>query len=152
MARKPADTAGAARAGADTAPLPEGVTEDTLVVKGEAATAAPEAAPEPGTISRLPEGVTEETVVVGGEAADPMPEVGTADAPSTAPPLPGDATDDAPITGTVLLVTCSVAAGRRRAGRRWPAGTTRVAASALSAEDLEALRGDVMLRVELEAA
>ena len=99
MARKPADTAGAARAGADTAPLPEGVTEDTLVVKGEAATAAPEAAPEPGTTSRLPEGVTEENVVVGGEAADPMPEVGTADAPSTAPPLPGDATDDAPITG-----------------------------------------------------
>lgn len=151
MARKPADTAGAPGASADTAPLPEGVTEDTLVVKGEAATAAPEAAPEPGTTSRLPEGVTEETVVVGGEAADPMPEVGIAAAPSTAPP-PGDATDDAPITGTVLLVTCSVAAGRRRAGRRWPAGTTRVAASAFSAEDLEALRGDVMLRVELEAA
>ena len=151
MARKSADTAGAAGASADTAPLPEGVTDETLVVKGEAATAAPEAVPEPGTTSRLPEGVTEETVVVGGEAAESMPAVGTAAAPSAAP-LPGDATDDAPIAGTVLLVTCSVAAGRRRAGRRWPAGTTRVAASAFSAEDLEALRGDVMLRVELAAA
>lgn len=152
MARKPADPAGAARASDGTAPLPEGVTEDTLVVKAEPAPTAPEPAPEPGATPRLPEGVTEETVVVGGDAAEQMTEAGMADVPPLDTNLPGDAADDAPITGTVLLVTCSVAAGRRRAGRRWPAGTTRVAASAFSAEDLEALRGDVMLRVELEAA
>lgn len=123
MARKPLTPE--ADAASTSSSLPEGVTEDTVVVTGDTAV------PASGSAPSLHEGVTTETVVVSDD--------GTASAPE----LP---------VGAVVVVTCTVAAGRRRAGRRWPGGVTRVAASELSTEALAELQGDVLLRVTVEAA
>lgn len=54
---------------------------------------------------------------------------------------------DAPM----VKVTCHVAAGRRRAGRRWAPGLTELPAGDLSAEEVAALQGDPMFEVALPA-
>lgn len=63
---------------------------------------------------------------------DPQPEAGAAD-------------DGGHAEGTaegVVTVTCLAEGGRRRLGRRWPAGPTTVPAGVLSAEDIAILKGD----------
>ena len=53
---------------------------------------------------------------------------------------------------TTLHVIVNPMAGNGRAGRRWPAGETRVPAYELSADDLAALQDDALLRVRIEGA
>lgn len=62
-----------------------------------------------------------------------------------------DAAPEQP-TGAQIEVTCLVAAGRRRANRRWPGGTTRVAAHDLTEEDIKALEDDPMFTLVMPAA
>jgi hypothetical protein len=49
--------------------------------------------------------------------------------------------------GEKITVFCPLASGRRRAGRRWPAGKTTVPASELSEADMKALIADTYLTV-----
>lgn len=48
-----------------------------------------------------------------------------------------------------ITVTCLIAAGRRRGGRRWPAGPTDVKFDDLSDEDWAAVRADPMLATSM---
>lgn len=49
--------------------------------------------------------------------------------------------------GEMIVVNCPLASGRRRAGRRWPAGQTEVDSGEFTKEQLEALAGDTYLTV-----
>ena len=140
MARKPLTPEADETSSAAAPSLPEGVTDETVVVADEAEAPASEARETPA----LPPGVTEETVVVS--EAGVTPAAATTPMPAVAPDAEAVPAAD---VGPMVVVTCTVAGGRRRAGRRWPAGTTRVARSELSAEDIEALNEDVLLRVEV---
>lgn len=57
---------------------------------------------------------------------------------------PDDDTSDGAVT-----VTCLAEGGRRRLGRRWPAGPTTVPVGILSAEDIAILQGDPRFVVTL---
>lgn len=139
MARKPV-TAEEAAAAADPA-----ITDETVVVTADgvqpalaAAASAPAPAGDPA--------ITDETVVVTADGIQPAPSVPAEPVPE-APVVPAGE----PAAGFVV-VTCGIAAGRRRAGRRWDAGTTRVHASEFSPAQMAELQADPVLRVSVEAA
>ncbi|MDO5648859.1 hypothetical protein [Paracoccus sp. (in: a-proteobacteria)] len=48
----------------------------------------------------------------------------------------------------LLRVTCLIAAGRRRAGRRWSGGDTDVPADALTAEEWAEVEADPMFSTQ----
>ncbi|MFI0477408.1 hypothetical protein [Paracoccus jiaweipingae] len=52
----------------------------------------------------------------------------------------------------LVEVTCLIAAGRRRGGRRWEAGLNRVAADALTDDEWSEVEADPMLSVSRPAA
>lgn len=70
-------------------------------------------------------------------------------------PVTSSPEDDAPAIqaeaegadATDLVVICHKAEGRRRAGRRWPKGETRVREDELTAYQLAQLRGDPLFTV-----
>lgn len=63
-------------------------------------------------------------------------------------PVVATAPDEAALAGTEIVVTCRNPGSRRRAGRRWPEGETRLPAGTLSDFDLQVLRADPMFSVE----
>lgn len=143
MARKSVPQA-AATAAADPA-----ITDETEVV------AADTAAPAPDAPTDAPAGdptITDETVVVTGEDVQP---VAMTDPPPSQPTSEPAAAEPVQASGPrtdVVVVTCGLSSGRRRAGRRWEAGTTRVPASEISDAELVQLHADPVLRVSIEAA
>src|SRR5690606_36715025 len=66
-----------------------------------------------------------------------------------------DAREDVPeatdinVANPAWIVTCHREGGRRRAGRRWPKGETRVKGGELTAYDLAILKGDPQFSVRL---
>lgn len=146
MARKPVTSEASASTGDEAQKY--GVTDETVVVTADGVKPVEQpgaGADAPVATEGLPAGVTEETVVVSDEGVSPAP----AAAPDATAPAAAAAS---PHLGETVVVTCGVAAGRRRAGRRWPAGETRVPAYELSADDLAALQDDALLRVRIEGA
>lgn len=63
-------------------------------------------------------------------------------------PQEPSAPDEATNASVEIVVTCRNPGGRRRAGRRWPEGETRLPAGTLSDFDLQVLRADPMFSVE----
>ena len=52
-------------------------------------------------------------------------------------------------TADIRTVTCLIAGGRRRGGRRWEAGPTPVALSDLTGDEWQAVEADPMLSVSM---
>ena len=60
-----------------------------------------------------------------------------------------DASAAEPSDARTITVTCLIAAGRRRGGRRWPAGPTDVKFDDLTEEEWAAVRADPMLATSM---
>lgn len=129
-AGKPADTPNAPAEGHTAAPGGEEPTLPATHTEG-----ADDAGKTAEALLHAPGGAQEPAPVLGGEATI----------------LPADQSEgaDAEVPEAMISVVCHAEAGRRRAGRRWPAGETRVPASELTEGDIAVLRGDPRFTVTL---
>lgn len=121
----------------------------------QAPAAPPEKGPGPEGSAETPDrtdatdGATGEPAGAEDSAALNGQEAVGADVPSIEVDLAGNepdpdagAADDGGHAEGFVTVTCLAEGGRRRLGRRWPAGSTTVPAVLLSAEDIAILKGD----------
>lgn len=81
------------------------------------------------------------------QTSDAVVSDAASDTSDTAPTDAGSVEFAALPEGTMLNVNCAIKGGRRRAGRRWAGGVTKVNAGELTADQFEELLADPMLQV-----